>query len=369
MGADVSETSGSADFIAELLDTKRRVEAILTRILEIDTDQWNLQIGGEDPGPIYVQGIQEDHGCIHIELVHESDAGRPLGDIEKEFLKFAGWRPPDEDIPNYWMFLEESEWTPATTSSLLVESLDRVYHAFDPRVTDGTVSVMPLEVAGQVMPDDYSAVAVKLPGAGQEWEPVWRAEDFDEEPVGEATRGPAVEPVRLVYPAPGRGEPLAVAPSMPRPTALMVLIGDEGEPTNLLFLTDGDAWTRRDGKWLYWFVDDDSEDPRDRFEGTSPVHVDPPFIDVWDRGGVTADLVRAHGYTFSMESGPGGDVYVFDGPSVGYPGEAASSPRVTPQVDATQQEPLPPQAGWYADPWQQSRLRWWDGKQWTGHTH
>lgn len=103
MGADVSETSGSADFIAELLDMKRRVEAILTRILEIDTDHWNLQIGGEDPGPIYVQGIQEDHGCIHIELVHESDAGRPLGDIEREFLKFAGWRPPDEDIPNYWV--------------------------------------------------------------------------------------------------------------------------------------------------------------------------------------------------------------------------------------------------------------------------
>jgi hypothetical protein len=26
-------------------------------------------------------------------------------------------------------------------------------------------------------------------------------------------------------------------------------------------------------------------------------------------------------------------------------------------------------AGWYADPWQQAELRWFDGTAWTGHTH
>lgn len=369
MGADVSGIDDSAKGLADVLQVKRRVSEMLRAILERDPDEWNLQIGGDEPGCIYVQGVQEDDGCIHLELVHESAAARPLGDQEREFLEQTGWQPPDDDIPNYWMFLEAGQWTPPTTALFLAESLDRVYHAFDPRVTDGTVSVMPMDLAVEVMGDDEPIVAIKMPGGHEEWEPVWRAEDFDEEPVDEASRGPAVEPVRLVYPAPGRGEPLAVAPSMPRPTALMVLIGDEGEPTNLLFMTDGDTWTRRDGKWLYWFIDDDSDDPRDRFEGTSLVHVDPPFIDVWDRGGVTTDLVRAYGYTFSMESGPRGDLYVFDGPSVNYLGDAESSPRVTPQADAAQQEPLPPQAGWYADPWQQSRLRWWDGKQWTGHTH
>ncbi|WP_191278877.1 DUF2510 domain-containing protein [Nocardioides flavus (ex Wang et al. 2016)] len=25
--------------------------------------------------------------------------------------------------------------------------------------------------------------------------------------------------------------------------------------------------------------------------------------------------------------------------------------------------------GWYADPQDASRLRWWDGERWTGHTH
>ena len=28
-----------------------------------------------------------------------------------------------------------------------------------------------------------------------------------------------------------------------------------------------------------------------------------------------------------------------------------------------------PVAGWYADPWQQAALRWWDGRQWTGAVH
>ena len=27
---------------------------------------------------------------------------------------------------------------------------------------------------------------------------------------------------------------------------------------------------------------------------------------------------------------------------------------------------LPP-PGWHADPWGQARLRWWDGRAWTGH--
>jgi Protein of unknown function (DUF2510) len=34
---------------------------------------------------------------------------------------------------------------------------------------------------------------------------------------------------------------------------------------------------------------------------------------------------------------------------------------------ATMPPGLPP-PGWNADPWQQSRLRWWDGRQWTGYT-
>jgi hypothetical protein len=28
--------------------------------------------------------------------------------------------------------------------------------------------------------------------------------------------------------------------------------------------------------------------------------------------------------------------------------------------------PLPP-PGWYADPWDADRLRWWDGEQWSGY--
>lgn len=28
----------------------------------------------------------------------------------------------------------------------------------------------------------------------------------------------------------------------------------------------------------------------------------------------------------------------------------------------------PPAAGWYPDPWDRAAKRWWDGRQWTGHT-
>jgi hypothetical protein len=32
-------------------------------------------------------------------------------------------------------------------------------------------------------------------------------------------------------------------------------------------------------------------------------------------------------------------------------------------------QPATPPAGWYPDPMQQDRLRWWDGAQWTEHYH
>jgi hypothetical protein len=28
----------------------------------------------------------------------------------------------------------------------------------------------------------------------------------------------------------------------------------------------------------------------------------------------------------------------------------------------------PASRGWYADPWGHAQFRWWDGKDWTGHT-
>lgn len=179
MGTDVSGIDESANGLADVLQVKRRVSEMLRAILEKDPDEWNLQIGGDEPGCIYVQGVQEDDGCIHLELVHASVAARPLGDQECEFLKQTGWQPPDDDIPNYWVFLEADEWTPPTTALFLAESLDRVYHAFHPRVTDGTVSVMPMDLAVEVMGDDEPMVAIRMPGDHEEWEPVWREGELE----------------------------------------------------------------------------------------------------------------------------------------------------------------------------------------------
>jgi hypothetical protein len=54
-------------------------------------------------------------------------------------------------------------------------------------------------------------------------------------------------------------------------------------------------------------------------------------------------------------------------------GRAAEAQRITVQgseaiPDQQRQMTVPPVAGWYADPWSQAPLRWWDGLQWTSHT-
>lgn len=64
---------GEAD---EIRRSKQHVKDILIRILALDLEEWVVQIGGEEPGPIFVQGLQGDGGCIHIELVHERVGAR-----------------------------------------------------------------------------------------------------------------------------------------------------------------------------------------------------------------------------------------------------------------------------------------------------
>ena len=51
------------------------------------------------------------------------------------------------------------------------------------------------------------------------------------------------------------------------------------------------------------------------------------------------------------------------------PGEVSpATAAATPQAGTTTQASTLPPAAWYPDPWGQARLRWWDGRTWTGHT-
>jgi hypothetical protein len=53
-------------------------------------------------------------------------------------------------------------------------------------------------------------------------------------------------------------------------------------------------------------------------------------------------------------------------------GAATASMPANPFAPASALTPAPVQAsappGWYDDPWRQTRLRYWDGTAWTGHT-
>ena len=165
----------------EILRSKQHVKDILTRILALDPQEWVVQIGGEEPGPIFVQGLQEDDGCIHIELVHERVAERPLSDAARAYLAESGWQSADSDLPNYWQFLEADAWSPAKTAQMLADSLDRVYNAFMPGVTDGTLAVMPLDVGNAVLRDDEDITAVQAPGPDQPWVTVWQEGELSPE--------------------------------------------------------------------------------------------------------------------------------------------------------------------------------------------
>jgi hypothetical protein len=56
MGTDVSVFGDEADRLAEILYRKQNVQEILERILAINPDEWNLQVGDEEAAPIYAPG-------------------------------------------------------------------------------------------------------------------------------------------------------------------------------------------------------------------------------------------------------------------------------------------------------------------------
>jgi hypothetical protein len=59
------------------------------------------------------------------------------------------------------------------------------------------------------------------------------------------------------------------------------------------------------------------------------------------------------------------------GPGAG-PTSMQTNPFASATASAPVQTPAPAQTatppGWYDDPWRQSRVRYWDGTAWTGHT-
>jgi hypothetical protein len=52
------------------------------------------------------------------------------------------------------------------------------------------------------------------------------------------------------------------------------------------------------------------------------------------------------------------------------PSTITAPPQAAPESHAADEAPVTTvNAGWYADPWELAKLRWWDGTQWTGNVH
>jgi hypothetical protein len=79
-----------------------------------------------------------------------------------------------------------------------------------------------------------------------------------------------------------------------------------------------------------------------------------------------------------VEAGPGGsESSGWPAPVVGGSGPTAGAPTPAPAAVAPSvpvapvapvaADPAPVPAGWHADPWGVGAVRWWDGRQWTGH--
>jgi hypothetical protein len=95
--------------------------------------------------------------------------------------------------------------------------------------------------------------------------------------------------------------------------------------------------------------------PRDArrypFELTVPPDVAPSFVAMYNHHHLYVEGVidRSMAGDYTVEA----ELNVYSGPE-----RSAGAPA----ADA-------PPAGWYPDPWQQAPQRFWDGSQWTGHTH
>lgn len=80
------------------------------------------------------------------------------------------------------------------------------------------------------------------------------------------------------------------------PSQLIVLLDDDENPVNLLFMTELTSWVREDGEWVLFEVDE--ENPKRQFEGMQMTSVDPGFIDVWDDGDASPETLAQFEYVF-----------------------------------------------------------------------
>jgi hypothetical protein len=106
---------------------------LLTAYLEQGADHFTLQThgGGYQVGP-YVQALQEHDGMLLIEAISNKFLEPPASSMDHQVMLFLGWRlMPEDYLPNYTQFINQSEVSAREIAIKLVQALHFGYGVDD----------------------------------------------------------------------------------------------------------------------------------------------------------------------------------------------------------------------------------------------
>lgn len=102
---------------------------LLTEYVEKRVNHFTLQtyIDGAFEGP-YVQALQEHENILLIEAISNEYLQPPLEEAGHQALLFMGWRfYPENYLPNYTQFIDQTITTPRAIAMKLVQALHFAY--------------------------------------------------------------------------------------------------------------------------------------------------------------------------------------------------------------------------------------------------
>lgn len=140
----------------------RTVLGVASAVITLSPDRFLLEAHtAEHADGIYVQGMVEDDGSLHLEAPSNEFLASPLTAIQVSALLELGWQPPQRELPNFWRLLRPTEIAPGRVADLLMRTLE--IYGVDPHAE---FTLSPASLAAAVLPDDGTIEIVPPPLVG-----------------------------------------------------------------------------------------------------------------------------------------------------------------------------------------------------------